>query len=102
MPRDPNLKALTVYVDKSVYELVRTAAGAEDRSVTNFLARLVAGHFSALPVRVVESAGHADRRWRAGGRIGNSVSEQTRGQVDLESAIAAAVKRGPVKLARHK
>jgi hypothetical protein len=72
--RDPNLKALTVYVDKVVYALVKQAADEEDRSVTNYLAGLL-------------KRAHPPTSGR---------------QVDIEDAISAVVKRGPVKLARHK
>ena len=88
--RDPNLKALTVYVDKSVYELVQRAADEDGRSVTNFVARLI-GRQVMGPVQTVS----------------NNTNRQTIGdlarkgvQVDLVTQIARAVKRGPVRKAK--
>jgi len=85
--RDPNLKALTVYVDKAIYEAARRAAAADGRSVTNFVARIIsASPFLQVPIRDLERM------------TGKGAARQ----VHLEDAIAAAVKRGPVKPSKHK
>jgi hypothetical protein len=93
--RDPNLKALTVYVDKAIYDAVRVAAEEDGRSVTNFLSRLItAVHVSRTPI--------ADLERMTGKRPSSAPPARSARQVDIEDAIVAAVKRGPVKSAKHK
>jgi hypothetical protein len=93
--RDPNLKALTVYVDKNVYAAVVRRAAAEERSVAKYLARLIA----ASPFVIEEMSSAESER-----SLGFKPSNQARAsrQVDLEDAIIAAVKRGPLKASKHK
>jgi hypothetical protein len=94
--RDPKLKALTVYVDKAVYEAARLAAEADGRSVTNFLARLI----TASPFLAPLSTGELQRM--TGARPATARAVRDAKQIDLEDAIVAAVKRGPSKPAKHK
>jgi len=87
--RDPNLKALTVYVDKAIYEAVHNAAEEDGRSVTNFLSRLItAVHVSSTPI--------ADLERMTGKRPSTAPPVRSSRQVDIEDAIVAVVKRGPM------
>jgi hypothetical protein len=73
------LKAVSVYLDPGLFDVVLAAAEADGRTVSQFIARRLASEFTVRPRTAVASR-----------------------QVDLEEAIVAAVKRGPVAARRHK
>jgi hypothetical protein len=89
MPSKKPLIALRISDD--LYDKIRSSAEAEGRTMTNFLDFYL--RRALLPVNTVS----------------NNTSAMTLGdlrragrQVDIEDAIVAAVKRGPVKAAKHK
>jgi hypothetical protein len=74
-----DLKGVSVYLEAGLYDVVAAAAKADGRTVSQFIARRLASEFVVRPRTAVASR-----------------------QVDLEDAIVAAVKRGPVPAARRK
>ena len=80
-------KAVSVYLRQDLYERIVSIAIADGRTVSNYLER----HLDAtVPTAIRATPPHQKVRMRVGS-----------GQVDLETAIAEAVKRGPQK-AKHK
>jgi hypothetical protein len=74
-----DLKGVSVYLEPGLYEAVAAAAAADARTVSQFIARRLAADFVVRPRTAVASR-----------------------QVDLEDAIVAAVKRGPVPVVRRR
>lgn len=93
-------KAVTIYLDPSVYEKLKESAVIEERSVSNRAAMIIAEklYSNAGKGRGDLSQYHGDVL------VADEVEERSRGvQVDIEEAIAATRKRVPVKRAsRHK
>jgi hypothetical protein len=78
-------KAVTVYLEPSLYEELKRCAVSEARSVSQLASFIIGeniGQFMGAPAR---------KRLRDDGR-----------QLDITDAIAAAVKRGPFKASKHK
>lgn len=80
-------KPLSIYVRPDLLELIESSALADGRSVSNFVERLLDAH---VPTTVKYTPAHAER------------DRQAAKQIDITDAIAAAVKRGPVKVSKHK
>jgi negative regulator of replication initiation len=75
-------KAVSIYLRQDLYELIASHAIADGRTISNYLER----HLDrTVPTTVQAVPAHAQVR--------DAVAS---GQVDLETAIAHAVKRGPV------
>ena len=74
-----DLKGVSVYLEPGLYEAVAAAAASDGRTVSQFIARRLAADFVVRPRTAVASR-----------------------KVDLEEAIVAAGKRGPVAARRHK
>jgi predicted transcriptional regulator len=76
-------RAISIYVKPQLYAQIEAAAKAEDRSLSNYLERAVSNYMTHPRPAQLE--------------------KRDDGQMHLEDAIAAAVKRGPVfKSAKHK
>jgi len=78
---------VTAYLLETLHGKLAAVAKAEQRSVSNMLS-IAVSELIAKPENV--------KKWSTNRGGVNS------GQVDLEDAIAAAVKRGPVKASKHK
>jgi len=92
---------VTIYLSAELLERCRAAAAADDRTLSNYLSGLLErahpAQSSANPPRPRRAEPTTARR----GSV-PSVGYVQPGQIHLEDAIAAAVKRGPVKAAKHK
>jgi len=80
-------KALSIYVTQDLFARIQLTAEEEGRSVSNYIERVIGMYVPGGEPR----PGKVEVR---GARDG--------GQVDLEDAIVDAVKRGPVRAAKHK
>ena len=92
MPSKKPLVALRV--SDELYAALRVAADRDGRSIGNYVDMHLRRYFMANGVNPAEVPPA-----RPGRRPGPSRPGR---QVDIETAIAAAVKRGPVKAAKHK
>jgi predicted transcriptional regulator len=77
---------VSVYIPADLFQKLKTVADADDRAV-NYMVLQAVSDLIAKPVNVV--------KWSR--NRGPGV-----GQVHIEDAISAAVKRGPLKVAKHK
>jgi hypothetical protein len=84
-------------VGQDLYDKVKASAAAEGRTITNFL-----DFYLRRAMMSARSAPFGCTCTFLGGIHSNDCA--LHGQVDIETAIAAAVKRGPVtsKAAKHK
>ncbi len=78
-------RGISIYVTPDLYARIEAAAKDEDRSLSNYLERVVSNYMTHPQPAKLEVRSARDL-----------------GQVDLEDAIVAAVKRGPVRPAKHK
>jgi predicted transcriptional regulator len=78
-------RAISIYVTPELYAQIEAAASEDDRSVSNYLERAVSNYMTHPSPAKLEVR-----------------SKRDDGQMHLEDAIAAAVKRGPVRPAKHK
>lgn len=75
-------RAISIYVAPQLFAQIESSAKADGRSVSNFLERMVASYMTEPRAAKLEVRGD--------------------GQMHIEDAIAAAVKRGPVRVPKHK
>jgi vacuolar-type H+-ATPase subunit F/Vma7 len=78
-------RGISIYVTPELYAQIEAAAREEDRSLSKYLERVVSNYMTHPRPAVLEVR-----------------SKRDDGQMHLEDAIAAAVKRGPVRSAKHK
>jgi hypothetical protein len=78
-------RAISLYVTPELYAQIEAAAKSDDRSVSNYLERVVSNYMTHPRPAVLEVR-----------------SKREEGQMHIEDAIAAAVKRGPVRASKHK
>ena len=86
---------LSTYVDETLLGKLERVAKADDRTMSWLIAQ-ACREFVAKPENV--------QKWDSKNNILpiTASSKPDARQVDLEDAIAAAVKKGPVKAAKHK
>jgi hypothetical protein len=77
-----------VYVSQELADLIASNAIADGRTVSNYIERLLE---RSVPTTVPLVPAHEVVRKKVAS-----------GQMDIETAIAHAVKRGPIKSAKHK
>lgn len=78
-------RGISIYVTPELYAQIQAAADDDGRSVSQWVERCVSNYMThPQPAKLEVRAKRDD------------------GQMDLEEAIAAAVKRGPVRAAKHK
>jgi predicted transcriptional regulator len=78
-------KAISIYVTPELQAQIEAAAKSDNRTVSNYLEQVVSNYMTHPSPAKLEVR-----------------SKRNDGQMHLEDAIAAAVKRGPVRPSKHK
>ena len=89
---------IAVRVADDLYAAIRVAADRDGRTMGNFVDMHLRRYLMANGVPLTTAEKQAVHRKNMAAR-GERMAKR---QVDIETAIAAAVKRGPVKAAKHK
>lgn len=78
-------RGISIYVTPELYAQIEAAAADDGRTLSNYLERAVSNYMTHPSPAKLEVR-----------------SKRNEGQMHIEDAIAAAVKRGPVRSAKHK